>query len=119
MPHPLTRHHSSATVHEEYPANQGGTMKKLALLLALAIVAAAPVTAMAKTKKPAKPAQQVQTDPQKMTFDEAMEVNKRNLSLIPKGLPLVLPSWSLPVYFAVTKEEEPAKPAKKHAKKKM
>jgi hypothetical protein len=94
-------------------------MKKLALLLALTIVAAAPAAAMAKTKKSAKPAQQIQTDPQKMTFDQAMEVNKRNLSLIPKGLPLVLPSWSLPVYFAATKEDEPTRPAKTHAKKKM
>jgi len=92
-------------------------MKKLALIVALAAIALAPATAMAKTKKPAKPAQQVQTDPQQMTFDQAMEVNKRNLSLIPKGLPLVLPSWSLPVYFAVTKDDEPAKPAKKHKKK--
>ena len=94
-------------------------MRKIALLAALALVAAAPTAAMAKTKKkPAKPAEQVQTDPQKMTYDQAMDYNKRNLSLIPKGLPLVLPSWSLPVYFAVTKEEEPAaKPAKKHAKK--
>jgi hypothetical protein len=81
------------------------------------MLAAAPATAMAKSKKAAKPAPQVQTDPQKMTYDEAMEYNKRNLSLIPKGLPLVLPSWSLPAYFALTKEDEPAKPAKKMAKK--
>ena len=95
-------------------------MKKLALLLALTIVAAAPTAVMAKAKKHAKPAEQVQTDPQKMTFDQAMEYNKRNLSLIPKGLPLVLPSWSLPIYFAVNKEEEPAKTVKavkKHKKK--
>jgi hypothetical protein len=93
-------------------------MRKIALLVALAVVAAAPTITMAKTKKAAKPAPQVQTDPQKMTFDQAMEYNKKNLSLIPQGLPLVLPSWSLPIYFAATKEEEPAKPAK-HAKKKM
>ena len=97
----------------------GGTMKKLALIVALAVVAAAPTAATAKAKKKAvKAAPVVQTDPQKMTYDEAMAYNAHNLSLIPKGLPLVLPSWSLPVYFAVTKEEEPAaKPAKKHAKK--
>ena len=87
-------------------------MKTLALLLALAVVATAPA-AMAKAKKHAKPVQQVQTDPQKMTFDEAMAYNKKNLSLIPQALPLVLPSWSLPIYFAVNKEEEPAKAAKK------
>ncbi|MGN6570560.1 MAG: hypothetical protein ACTHLO_04000 [Pseudolabrys sp.] len=93
-------------------------MKKLALLVAFAVIATAPTAAMAKTKKKTvKPAQQVQTDPQKMTYDEAMAYNAHNLSLIPKGLPLVLPSWTLPVYFAVTKEDEPAKPAKKSAKK--
>ena len=86
-------------------------MRKIALLVA-------PTIAVAKTKKAAKPAPQVQTDPQKMTFDQAMEYNKKNLSLIPQGLPLVLPSWSLPIYFAATKEEEPARPAR-HAKKKM
>lgn len=95
-------------------------MKKIALIVALAVLAAAPTAAMAKTKKkPAKPAEQVQTDPQKMTFDQAMEYNAHNLSLIPKGLPLVLPSWTLPMYFAATKEEEPVKTAKKHKKKSM
>jgi hypothetical protein len=92
-------------------------MKKLALLLALAVAATAPTAVLAKTKKHAKPAEQVQTDPQKMTPDEAMAYNKKNLSLLVKGLPLVLPSWSLPVYFAVNKDEEPATPAKKHKKK--
>ena len=93
-------------------------MKKLALIVALAVVAAAPTAAMAKAKKKAvKAAPVVQTDPQKMTYDEAMAYNAHNLSLIPKGLPLVLPSWSLPVYFSVTKDEEPAKPARKHKKK--
>jgi hypothetical protein len=92
-------------------------MKKLALLLALAVVATAPTAAMAKARKHAKPVQQVQTDPQKMTFDEAMAYNRKNLSLIPQGLPLVLPSWSLPMYFAINKDQEPAKPAKKHKKK--
>jgi hypothetical protein len=91
-------------------------MKKLALLAALAAIALAPAAAMAKTKKPAKPAQQVQTDPQQMTFDQAMEVNKRNLSLIPKGLPLVLPSWSLPVYFAVANDDDQSKAGKKKKK---
>jgi len=90
-------------------------MKKLALLLALAVVAAAPTAVMAKAKKkPARPAPQVQTDPQKMTYDEAMAYNKRNLSLVVKGLPLVLPSWSLPIYFAMNKDDEQAKPGKKH-----
>jgi len=88
-------------------------MKTLALLLAATIFAAAPVGAMAKSKKPARPAPQVQTDPQKMTYDEAMAYNKKNLSLLVKGLPLVLPSWSLPIYFAMNKGDEQAKPDKK------
>src|SRR3569832_2424206 len=93
-------------------------MKKLALIVALAVVAAAPTTAIAKAKKKAvKAAPVVQTDPQKMTYDEAMAYFALNLSLILMGLPLVLSSWSLPVYFAVTKEDEAAKPAKKSAKK--
>jgi len=93
-------------------------MKKLALIVALAVVAAAPTAAMAKAKKKAvKAAPVVQTAQQKMTYDEAMAYNAHNLSLLPKGLPLVLPSWTLPVYFAVTKEDEAAKPAKKSAKK--
>ena len=90
-------------------------MKRIALLLALTLVAAAPAAAAPQAKKPAEATPK---DPQQMTFDEAMEVNKRNLSLIPKGLPLVLPSWSLPVYFAVNKDEEPANPGKKQAKTK-
>ena len=92
-------------------------MKKLALLLALAIAATASTAAAAKSRKHVKPAPQVQTDPQKMTYDEAMAYNKKNLSLIPQALPLVLPSWSLPIYFALNKPEEQAKPAKKHHKK--
>jgi len=89
-------------------------MKKLALLLALAVAATAHGAAMAKAKKKhVKPAPQVQTDPQKMTFDEAMAYNKKNLSLIPQALPLVLPSWSLPVYFAVSDKEDQGKADKK------
>src|SRR6185312_926342 len=89
MPWRLTRPHSSVTVREQISATSGGTMRKIALLVALAVVAAAPTIAVAKTKKAAKPAPQVQTDPQKMTFDQAMEYNKQHLSLIPQGLPLV------------------------------
>lgn len=88
-------------------------MKAIALTLALMIAAATP--AMAKTKKPAQP---VQTDPQHMTFDEAMAVNKKNLSLVVEGLPLVLPSWSLPIFFGLKMDEKLKAGDKKTEKKK-
>lgn len=34
-----------------------------------------------------------------MTPEQAMAYNKRNLSLIVQGRPLILPSWSMPIYF--------------------
>ncbi len=82
-------------------------MKNLAALLVLAVFAAAPAAA-AQKKKP------VYKNPQQMTFDEAMVYNKKNLSLVVRGLPLILPSWSLPIYFGMQKDTE--KP--KHGKRK-
>lgn len=87
-------------------------MKKLALLLVLSIAASVPATAASKKK----PAPVVDKDPQYMTFDEAMAYNKRNLSVIPAALPLILPSWSLPVYFEVTKDKDEPKAGKKRKK---
>ncbi len=82
-------------------------MKKIAALLVLTVFAAAPAAAAPK-KKPAH------KNPQQMTFDEAMAYNKKNLSLVVQGLPLILPSWSLPIYFGMQKDaDEP-----KHGKRK-
>ncbi len=74
-------------------------MKKISLLFVLAAFTAAPAAA-------------AQKKPQDMTFDEAMAYNKKNLSLIVKGLPLFLPSWATPIYFGLTKDDE-AKGGKK------
>ena len=80
-------------------------MKKITLLLALAVFAAAPAVAAAKKKSPPKPHQ--------MTFDEAMAYNKKNLSLIVQGLPLVLPTWSLPIYFKMQEDADQPKHGKR------
>lgn len=87
-------------------------MKKLALLLVLSIAASVPAAAASKKK----PAPVVDKDPQHMTFDEAMAYNKRNLSVIPAALPLILPSWSLPIYFGMNKEADEPTPGKKKKK---
>jgi hypothetical protein len=70
-------------------------MKKIALLLLVAAVAASP--AAADTKKKAT----------KMTADNAQKSNPNDASwrLVRDGAPLVLPWWSLPVYFNVVHKE--------------
>ena len=80
-------------------------MRKITLLLALAAFAVTPTIAMAKKKTHA--AKSHETKPHEMTFDEAMAYNKKNLSLLVQGLPLVLPSWSLPVYFSMQDNNQP------------
>lgn len=67
-------------------------MKKIALLLVLSAIVATPAVAAAKKKS------------HQMTFDEAMAYNKKNLSLVVQALPLVLPTWSLPIYFKMQKD---------------
>lgn len=74
-------------------------MKKISLLIAVAVFAAAPAAAASKKKPEHK-------NPQQMTFDEAMAYNQKNLSLVVKGLPLILPSWAMPIYFSINKDED-------------
>ena len=87
-------------------------MKELVALLALAALAAAPTMALAKKKKRhhVKPHA---IEAREMTFDEAMAYNQRNLSLIVQGLPLVLPSWSLPIYFKMQEHADEEKDGKR------
>lgn len=82
-------------------------MKKIAAVLILAAVAASPAVAASK-KKDTLP-----MDPHKMTPEQAMAYNKRNLSLIVQGLPLILPTWSLPIYFKMQEHADQQKPAKR------
>ncbi len=86
-------------------------MRKIALLIILAAFAAAPV-ATAQEKKLKKLSD--------MTPEEAMQYNEKNLSLVVKGLPLILPSWAVPLYFGMNldQEVEKATTKKKTRKKK-
>jgi hypothetical protein len=94
MPLPVLRHETPwGMIH----------MKKLALLLAVAVAATAPSAAFAAKKKAAaKPAAAAPADPNAA------------------GKKFVREMWMQPVYAwqAATKKAEPAKPAKKAAKKK-
>jgi hypothetical protein len=78
-------------------------VKKIIVLFVLAAFAAAPAAAAAKKKRPAA---QTPKSPQEMSFNDAMAYNKKNLSLIVQGLPLILPSWSLPIVFGLQKHDD-------------
>lgn len=58
-------------------------MKKTFVLLAVAGFAASATAAETK----------------QMTPEQAMEQNRKSWELVKQGLPLVLPSWALPIYF--------------------
>jgi cell division septation protein DedD len=81
---------------------QGGIMKKLAFLLVAAAVAVSPVMADAKAKKSKEAAE---------AEDIARQHDNTKRALI-DSLPLWLPTWSLPVYFNMNKNEPEKK--KKH-----
>lgn len=68
-------------------------------MIVLAAFVATPAVAASKKKM-------VDKNPRHMTQEEAMEYNKRNLSLFVKGLPLILPSWATPIYFGMIHEDE-------------
>ena len=71
-------------------------MKKLVLLLAVAAFAASPAAAASKHKKSKE-------------ATEAEEIAKQQDNtrrLVRDGLPLVLPSWSLPIYFSMQQNEK-------------
>ncbi len=55
------------------------------------------------------------------TATEAEEIAKQHdntLRALRDGLPLILPTWSLPVYFGLNKDEKAEKPQKTATKKK-
>lgn len=64
-------------------------MKKIALLLLVAAFAASPAAAASKHKK----AKAKQED------SVFVKQSKNTLRILRDGAPLVLPSWSLPIYF--------------------
>jgi hypothetical protein len=78
-------------------------MKKIALALLVAAVAATP--AAAASKKKAKT--------YGMTHEQAMKANQQSWEFVKQGLPLVLPSWAIPIYFGTHMDEKLA-PKKKN-----
>jgi len=68
-------------------------MKKISLLLIVAIAAAVPAGAAEKK-------------PEQMSYEEAMAQNAKSWKLVKEGLPLVLPTWALPFYFSMYKNAD-------------
>ena len=79
---------------------------KIAALAIVAAFAAAPAMAAHKYKHKKQTQVTIPDDPKQMTPEQAMAYNKRNLSLIVQGLPLVLPTWSLPIYFKMQQHHD-------------
>ncbi len=75
-------------------------MKKIAALLVIAAFAASPAAAAHKKKK---------------VDDTFAKQNANTARILRDGLPLVLPSWALPVYFGTHMDTTQAK--KKKSKK--
>jgi hypothetical protein len=78
--------------------SKGGHMKKLVLLLVAAAVAASPALAETKHKK-------------KMTKEEAeaADIAKQHDNTrraVRDALPLVLPTWSLPIFFGTHMDDK-------------
>jgi hypothetical protein len=79
---------------------KGDEMKKILMLAIVAAVAALPAAAMAKKAKVEK----------QQTF---AELNDPGIRLVKAGLPMILPTVLMPVYFHM-QEEEAKKAKKKH-----
>jgi hypothetical protein len=80
-------------------------MKKLVLLLAAAALATAPAMAATKHKK----------SKEALEAESIAQQHDNTKRLLVDLVPLVLPSWSLPVYFGMHLDEK--KPEKKKMKK--
>lgn len=79
----------------------GGLVKKIFLLLFIAVFAAAPAGAAPKQKS------------NLMTYEEAMAHNANSWRLVKEGLPLVLPSWAQVIYFSYKNANKPQAGAQK------
>ena len=74
-------------------------MKKFALLLAAVALAVTPAVAASKHKKAKEP-----TEAEKIA-----QQREDTKNVLVDSLPIVLPTWSLPVFFAVHKDAPPRK----------
>ena len=80
-------------------------MKKLAFLLVAAAVAVSPSIATAKAKKSKEAAE----------AEEIAKQHDNTWRAVKDSLPLWLPTWSLPVYFTMNKDDhDKADKKKKH-----
>lgn len=83
----------------------GGIMKKLAFLFVAAAVAVSPAIADAKVKKSKEAAE----------AEEIAKQHDNTWRAVKDSLPLWLPTWSLPVYFNMNKDQQPEKKKKQKA----
>jgi hypothetical protein len=81
-------------------------MKKLAFLLVAAVVAVSPVIATAKEKKSKQTAE----------AEDIARQHDNTARALRDSLPLFLPSWSLPVYFTMNKDDHDKNEKKKKHK---
>ena len=81
-------------------------MKKLVLLLAAAAIAASPAVAATKHKK----------SKEALEAELIAQQHDNTKRLLVDLVPLVLPTWSLPIYFNMQQDEK-KKPEKKKMKK--
>ncbi len=79
----------------------GASMQKTILLILIAAFAASPAAAGKAKSKQATEAEDI------------AKQHDNTLRALRDGLPLILPSWSLPVYFNMHKDEKSEKTAKK------
>ena len=82
-------------------------MKKIIVLLAFSAFVAAPATAATKQKSK-----------QATEAEETARQHDNTLRALRDGLPLILPSWSLPVYFGMHMDGTDQKSEKTAKKKK-
>jgi len=74
-------------------------MKKLALLLVVAAFAAAPAAATTKHTKH-------KTIKQPTEAEQIAQQRENTKHVLIDSLPVVLPTWSLPIFFSIHKDED-------------
>ena len=77
-------------------------MKKLVSLLVVAAFAASPAAAASKHKK----SEQTAEAKQAAEAEDIAKQHDNTLRALRDGLPLVLPSWSLPIFFGTHMDEK-------------
>lgn len=81
-------------------------MKKIVLLLVVAAFAASPAAAETKHKKAKMTAEEAQMAKRDA---EIAKQNQLNYRAMKDALPLLLPSWSIPIYFTMQQDDKTKK----------